>query len=304
MKNKFSTRAALTALALLTSFAAPRAQSAATDKSLAPGAPGHDAQWTNAGKDGVGTSNTTESKVWFTCRDGVMTEVSYPTVDVANTRSLEFLVTGCGETSLESPDAKHRIEVVDPQSLSFRQVNETNAYTLTKTYTTDPERPVVLIDVEFRGRCRALQGLYVYYDPSLNNSGMHDSAWTEDGALLASDADKSSALVASDGFWETTNGYFETSDGLNELRSRGQLETRHARAADGNVVQIGRVRGNKFTLALGFGREPAEALKNARASLAKGFAKCRTEYEQGWHDYLKTLRRVGEKYEPQFEMAA
>src|SRR2546423_5726694 len=304
MKKHLPSHAFLFALTLFSAFLAARAQSTATGNNLAPGAPGHDAQWTNAGKEAVGTSNTLDSKVWFTLREGAMTEVYYPTVDVANTRTLEFVYTGCGYPSLESKDAKHRVEVIDPQSLSFRQVSETDMYTITKTYTTDPERPTVLIDVELQGRCRALQKFYVYYDPSLNNSGMHDSAWTEDGALLASDADKASALVSSVGFVETTNGYFETSDGLTELRSRGQLETRYARAADGNVVQMGEVRGSKFTLALGFGREPAEALRNARASLAKGFERARAEYEQGWHEYVKTLRRVDAKYQAQFDMAA
>src|SRR5436305_14351038 len=190
MKKKVSPpHALLLALALLSSFFAARAQNVATDNNLAPGAPGHDAQWTNAGKDAVGTANTTESKVWFTLRDGVTTEVYYPTVDVANTRTLEFAVAGCGGLSLESEAAAHRVEVVDPRSPSFRQVSETDQYTLAKTYTTDPERPVVLIDVEFRGRCRAPQSLYVFYDPSLNNSGMLDSAWTEGGALVAMDLD-------------------------------------------------------------------------------------------------------------------
>src|SRR2546423_101829 len=304
MKKHLPSHAFLFALTLFSAFLAARAQSTATGNNLAPGAPGHDAQWTNAGKEAVGTSNTLDSKVWFTLREGAMTEVYYPTVDVANTRTLEFVYTGCGNPSLESKDAKHRVEVIDPQSLSFRQVSETDMYTITKTYTTDPERPTVLIDVELSGRCRALQRFYVYYDPSLNNSGMHDSAWTEDGALLASDADKASALVSSGGFVTTTNGYFETSDGLTQLRSRGELETHYARATDGNVVQVGEVKGSKFTLALGFGKEPAEALKNARASLAKGFERARAEYERGWHDYVKTLRRVGEKYQAQFDMAA
>jgi glucoamylase len=290
-------------LVLLALSAAPRAQ---VPNNLARGAPGRDAQWTSAGKEAVGTSNTLESKVWFTLGRGVLDEVYYPTVDVANTRTLQFFVTGCDNNSLEGEAAAtRRIEVTDTQSLSFRQTTETNLYTLTKSYTTDPERPVVLIDVEFKGRCRALQRLYVYYDPSLNNSGMHDSAWTEDGALVASDSDKASALVSSTGFDETTNGYFGTSDGLDELHKRGFLQSRYGRAADGNVVQVGEVRsGTHFTLALGFGREAAEALRNARASLAKGFVKARAEYERGWHEYAKTLRRVDAKHQAQYDMAA
>ncbi|HYY94729.1 MAG TPA: glucan 1,4-alpha-glucosidase [Pyrinomonadaceae bacterium] len=305
MIKRVSLYAALSSLTLYAALFTGYARQTQTGNNLAPGAPGHDAQWTNAGKDAVGTSNTLESKVWFTLRDGVMTEVYYPTVDAANVQTLQLIIVDGTKVETESEDTTHRIEVLDPQALTFRQTNTAKSgdYTIVKTYVTDPERNTVLVDIQFEARTAC--DVYVYYDPSLNNSGMHDSAWTEGDALLASDADRASALVASGGFTKTTNGYFETSDGLAELRSRGHLLTRFARAADGNVVQVGEIRGPaKFTLALGFGREPAEALKNARASLAKGFEKARAEYEQGWHDYVRTLRRVGPKYEAQFDMAA
>jgi glucoamylase len=157
---------------------------------------------------------------------------------------------------------------------------------------------------------------------------MHDSAWTQDGALLAIDADKASALVFSPraklpgSFSKISNGYFETSDGLVELRLNGSLDRAKGRAADGNVVQVARIppeytgrlaeqglgysesSDTEFTLALGFGREAKEALRNARQSLFKGFAATRAEYEQGWHEYVKTLRRVEQKYQRQFDMAA
>ena len=301
MGKRFSLYVALLSLTLCVCLVPQRAQ---VPDGLAPGAPGRDAQWPSAGKEAVGTSNTEASKVWFTLRGGVLDEVYYPTVDVANTQTLRFIVNGCDEGSSEGEAvATHRLEITDPRSLSFRQTSAATTYTLRKTYTTDPERPVVLIDVELDSRCRALQKLYVYYDPSLGNSGMHDTAWTQDGALLASDGDKASALVASDGFGETSNGYAGTSDGLEALDRQGLLAKRYTRAADGNVVQVGEV-GRRTTLALSFGKDAAEALRNARASLAKGFAKARAEYEQGWHDYLKTLRRVEPKYQAQYDMAA
>ncbi|HEX9917894.1 MAG TPA: glycoside hydrolase family 15 protein, partial [Pyrinomonadaceae bacterium] len=85
----------------------------------------------------------------------------------------------------------------------------------------------------------------------------------------------------------------------------GRITDEYARAADGNVVQVGRVHaGQPFTIALGFGRGAEEALGNARASLAKGFARVRAGYERGWHEYLASLRRVEAKYQPQFDMAA
>ena len=49
----------------------------------APGAPGKDAQWASAGKQGIGTSTTLESKIWFTLQGGALTEVYYPDVTMA-----------------------------------------------------------------------------------------------------------------------------------------------------------------------------------------------------------------------------
>ena len=299
----------------------------ATDES-APGGPGKDAQWESAGKDAVGTSATLESKVWFTLRDGVMTEVYYPTVDVANVRLLQFIVVSPDRkhVEVESEDTTHFLDTLDTRSLFFRQVNraKSGAYTIGKTYVVDPQRHTIQIIVHFKTRNNVPYSLYVYYDPSLNNSGMHDSAWTRGNALLASDAEKASALISSTGFDEMTNGYFEMSDGLTELRHEslvargystgwddkrlfreGRVAKRYARAADGNVVQVARVKSKApFTLALGFGKEADEALKNARDSLTRSFASVRSEYDSGWHAYLDSLRKVGAKYQKQFDMAA
>lgn len=303
---------------------------AQTTNNLAPGAPGRDAHWEGAGKEGVATSATLESKVWLTLRGGVMTEVYYPTVDVANVQLLQFVIVSEDgkRVETEAEDTTHRVEVLDAQSLTFRQVNtaKSRTYEITKTYVTDPARSTVLIDVEFRPRSG--QRLYLYYDPSLHNSGMHDSAWTQDGALLASDTDKSSALVLSPRpkqigrFQQTTNGYSGTGDALDQLRSQGRLSHTYVRAANGNVVQVARIppeyagrlreqglgyadwSDTEFTLALGFGGEPDEALRNARQSLFKGFAAARAEYERGWKEYVGTLRRVEPQYQRQFDMAA
>jgi glucoamylase len=291
-----------------------------TTNNLAPGGPGLDAHWPSAAKNGFGTSNTLASKVWFTLNNGVMTEVYYPTLDAPNVQTLQFIFFN-GENrrvETEAEDTTHRIEVLDPAALSFRQINtaKSGAYTITKTYTTDPDRSTVLIDANFRwneaGPCRC--ALYVYYDPSLNNSGMHDSAGIDGDWLIASDADKASALTVSDArLVDETNGYFGISDGLTQLRNSGRIVL-YPRAVDGNVVQTARVEfqlpletvrhSERLTLVLGFGRNAAEAISNGQASLRKGFEAARTEYERGWHDYLKMLPRVEPKYQAQFNMAA
>lgn len=306
---------------------------AQTTNGLAPGGPGADAHWPSAAKQGFGTANTTRSKVWFTLADGVMTEVYYPTLDVPNVQALQMVVVAGASVENETEDTIHRTEIVDPRALSFRQTNTAKSgnYTITKTYVTDPRRATVLIDVRFQSRTPA--DLYVYYDPSLNNSGMHDSAWTQERAFLAADGDRVSALVSSSGFAPTdylvrdssrvaysaelkiSNGYLGSSDGLTELGKNPRVDFHsEVRANNGNVVQVAALEGFQgsrpydgkahCTLALGFGKTPREALRNARASLAKGFDAVRKEYESGWHGYVATLPTVELKYQRQFNMAA
>ena len=110
-------------------------------QTLAPGAPGKDAQWATAGKQAVGTSANLESKVWFTLAQGVMTEVYYPDVTVANVHLLQFVVVNpkTKKVETEQDDAVHEVKVLRPDSLSFQQINtaKSGEWKITKTYTTD-----------------------------------------------------------------------------------------------------------------------------------------------------------------------
>src|SRR5882672_1584109 len=110
--------------------------------SIAPGAPGLDAHWPSAAKNGFGTSNTLASKVWFTLTNGVMAEVYYPTLDVPNVQTLQLIIVDATSVQTETEDTIHRLEILDPRSLSFRQTNtaRNGNYTITKTYVTDPRR--------------------------------------------------------------------------------------------------------------------------------------------------------------------
>src|SRR4051812_33490072 len=182
----------------------------------APGAPGATAHWTTGAKQGVGTSAGTTSKVWYTLADGALSEVYYTRVDVANSRSLELVVSD-GKTfaDRESTDTTHAIELVTDRALVYKQVNtdKRRRYRITKTYVTDPSRASVLIDVDFESLDGGKYAVYAIYDPSLNNSGRHDAGSVLNGALVAHDGDTASALVADEPFSAVSNGYLGTSDG-------------------------------------------------------------------------------------------
>ncbi len=295
-------------------------------QTLAPGAPGKDAQWASAGKQGIGTSASLESKVWFTLAQGALTEVYYPDVTTANVHKLEFVVVNpkTKKVETETDDAIHQIKVTRPDSLTFRQINtaKSGEWKITKTYTTDVERDSVLIDVKFDTKNNDLN-IYLYYDPSIGNSGMGDTAYnTEIGhfagpkaypyALIAKDNNIASALIMQGslvGLEEATNGFLGTSDGLMELKSNGKLlSNTFLRANSGNVVQVAKAPvfsgSSIFSLILSFGENSKSALENAKKSEKKGFAKCQAEYEKDWNNYVKTLPKVKAKYQAQFNMAA
>src|SRR6185437_12640074 len=60
------------------------------------GAPGIPHLWAPADKEAIGTayeSSTASSPVWFTVAQGILSEVFYPTVDLAQIGDLQFLVS-------------------------------------------------------------------------------------------------------------------------------------------------------------------------------------------------------------------
>ena len=275
---------------------------------LAPDSPGRDAQWATAGKQAIGTSASIKSKVWFTLAEGALTEVYYPNVTVANVHKLEFVVVNpkTRKVETETEDAIHKIRVLRPDSLSFQQINaaKSGEWTITKTYTTDPERDSVLIDVKFAPKNKNLN-LYVYYDPSMDNQGMDGLAFTQDKNLVAVKNNKVSYLIFSSEISEVTNGFYQTSDGLEQLGKYGKIIERYDRARFGNVVQLAKINSPKqFTAVLAFGDEYEKTYLKASKSLIKGFVRSRAEYEKGWSDYVKTLPQPESKYQAQFNMAA
>jgi glucoamylase len=261
----------------------------------APGAPGAGSAWTTGAKQGLGTSTTPASKVWYTLGQGITHEVYYPQVDTPNVQDLQFIVTdGSAFVDLERDATDHQVQLVDPSALIYRQINTAHSgkYRITKTYLTDPDRSTLLIDTRFEALSGGPYQLYVLYNPSLNGSGLGDTAASQGDALVASDGHVASALMVSGGFSQRSSG--SSSDGLVDLNADKRLDNRFDSAsAPGNIVQIGQLNvgsDTDITLALGFGQNRLEALANAQISLATPFSAHQAKYADGWHGYLAALR--------------
>jgi glucoamylase len=305
-------------------------------QSIAPGGPGKDAQWATAAKQSVGTSATTDSKIWFTLAQGVMTEVYYPDVTTANVHLLQFVVVDPKTKTVETEqdDASSQIKTIStdwsnetslhsiikinkyyhsPNSMVFEQTttSRSQVWSIDKTFFTDPANNSVIFSVNFRSTDSALE-LYVYYDPSLANSGMHDTGWFEGRTFLSSDGPVASALTCGRcKLSDMTSGFLGTSDGLTQLRANGKIAQPYSRAENGNLVQVAKVtpvaleRGiPEMVFVLGFGNTPETAAASAQNTLAKGYEKTYREYQKGWLEYLRSLPKVDTQYQAQFNMAA
>jgi glucoamylase len=268
----------------------------------APGAPGEKSDWVPGDKAGFGTSHTTASKVWYTLSRGTLNEIYYPRIDTPSIRDSQFVVTdGSTFTDREDRDATHRVELLSPTSLTYRQVNtaSSGAWRITKTFVTDPARSSVLERVRLESLTGAPLRLYLLHDPALSMTGNDDTGRTVGEALVSSDASNASAVVTSPALTGGTSGYRGTSsDPWTDLSADHDLDNTYTAAAPGNVVQAARVPvtgqagSQDVTVSIGFGDKAGRAIAAAQSSLDGGFAAARTAYDAGWAAYLGGLRPV------------
>jgi glucoamylase len=302
----------LAALVVLWCAAAAPAAPPAAD---GPGALSH---FDLARKDCVGTARNTNSKVWFTVANGVLSDVYFPTNDNTNVETLQYVVTdGSSFTDLQTRDTTYTVKATDDRALTCRVTTtaKSGRYRIVTDYTTDPSRPTVLIRSKFEALTGKLADyrLYVRHDPTLNgnggggtgnggadtgdlaNAGGHTLLVGSDIVTQTNAANRDyavpvhSALDVSRGFDQTTNGFAgSASDGLVQLDTSHAFTDLHDTAVKGNLVQTGRVPlGNdgEFTLALGYGDSQADAVSASRGSLKDGFEDARKDYERGWNAY-------------------
>ena len=264
-----------------------------------PRSPDKDAEWLSAAKQAIGTSANPESKVWFTLANGVLTEVLYPNVQTAQVQMLQFVVVNPKTKKVETEwdDAHHQIKALRSDSLSFQQINtaKSGEWKITKTYATDPRRAVVLIDVRFEPKDPACE-LYVYFDPSIGNSGMGDTAdhtHVSHPSMSMLEARDAATPYRSELFFTSPisnlySGFSGDEAGLAQLR-KGETPTPGA-AENGNIVQMVRIdKPARFTAFLAFGDRrtvPSETI----GSIDKSFENSLAEYDKGWADFVKTLR--------------
>ncbi|TMH64483.1 MAG: glucan 1,4-alpha-glucosidase, partial [Betaproteobacteria bacterium] len=281
----------------------------------APGHPGIPPRWTSSAKSGVGTAIDMQSRVWFTLSHGIVNEVYFPRLDQANTRDLGLIVTDRKTFfSEEKRDASSRVAPLAQGVPGYRVTSDCvqGRYRIVKTIFTDTKRDVLLQAIRFQ----PLQGEIANYSvfallaPHIDNGGYGNSAWigTWKGMpmLFAERNGTALALACSVPFRAMSCGYVGTSDGWQDLRANKQLTWLYAEAPDGNVALTAELdfaaAGGSLVLALGFGRNGAEAGHNARASLLEDFSLLVADYTQQWKDFQRRCLDLGEVDDNAFDL--
>ncbi len=263
------------------------------------GNPGLEPRWTSSVKDAVCTAYSAASRVWFTCSHGVLNEIYHPTIDRAQVRDMEFLVTD-GETFFheEKRDLQSTFEYIDAESLGVRYVNQDpeGRYKLTKEIICDPHRPVVLMHVRLEGHAELLPRLKVYalLAPHLDDGGANNTARAVDLAghkvLLAWNGPWSLAMGATGGFKKVSCGFVGASDGWRDLKENFLMDWEFGSATNGNVAMMGEVNlgparsdgALEFTVAIGFGDGKHPALQGMATALTSPFARHRARFIEQW----------------------
>ena len=263
------------------------------------GAPGSQPRWTSSVKDAVGTAYAASSRIWFTCSHGVLNEVYHPTIDRAQVRDMEFLVTD-GETFVheEKRDLLTTFEYIHPEALGVRYTNRDpeGRYAVIKEIICDPHHSAVLTRVRIEGDAELLPRLKVYalLAPHLDGGGAGNSARAVDiagrKALLAWKDRWSLLMAASCGFSRVSCGFVGVSDGWRDLMNNFRMDWEFGSATGGNIAVIGELNlapvapgeAIEFTLSFGIGEGHHTAAQKTIGSLATPFAENKARYIAQW----------------------
>ena len=235
------------------------------------GAPGCEPRWTDADKDGIGTAFSSGSRIWFTIRKGIVTEVYYPTVDRPQLRDLEFLFAdGNGFFLEEKHDLQYAVDRLSPsQGYSIKSHDRDRRLSLTKEIIADPNRSCVLLHTKLDSSLKGLN-TYLLCAPHLEGAGSANNAFVIEVSgrelLVAEKKNRWLAVDASCGFARLSCGYVGTSDGYTDLVQHHKMAFEFDEARNGNVALTGELNlsgSHEFTVALAFG----ETLPNVVSTL-------------------------------------
>jgi len=330
------TRAFIVLLAVFLCILNTPRQSLAVD---APGAPGARSVWAPAAKDFLGGSLNSDSKVYFTGADGILTEIFYPTLDCVQNVDLQFLVTDTAETWRdEEKRQNHDISLVNKRALVWLATTSavSGKWKISKKIFTNPKRNSVVQRVTFQtlepGKTVKDYNIYLLNNPAINNTGGgsdnpggadNSRTLTSSGRtmLVASEPNSTASALAVSIPWKkvngtkmVSNGFVGQNDGFTDLFSGNndmKMDWHFDGAYSGNVAQMGWIdfsnsngQSISFDVVLSYGDNEANAMNTANETLNSDLDAIEKEYTDEWIGYTQKLNNQNGLADDQYYLAA
>ncbi|MCI4350214.1 MAG: glycoside hydrolase family 15 protein [Thermoplasmata archaeon] len=266
------------------------------------GAPGITPRWTAGDKEGVGTSYSADSRVWFTIQRGILTEAYFPLIDHPQIRDLQYLVAdGHGLFHEEKRHLASRVARLSDHALGYRVTasDPERRYVLEKEVIAHPHLPAVLLRTTFTPRADLDPPLHLYalLAPHLDVGGAGNNGYvvelTDRSVLVAERHGTWLALGADAELPHLSVGFVGRSDGWTDLADNYRMDWEFDRALDGNLALIAEVEvpdAGEFTLALAFGQSLESAIATLLQSLGTPFSALRQRFSRQWDRACEKIR--------------
>lgn len=269
------------------------------DPVVAPGAPGIPPTWCSSDKDLVGTAMG-PARLWYTVGHGIVNEVYYPRLDIPQIRDLGFIVADNAGFWAEAKRLREREIRMPAPGIPLPTITHRHPrFELTLRLCPDPERDVLLVDVDLDGD-EALRP-YVLLAPRLGGSGRDNRAWAQRhrgrSVLWAEQGPFGLALSAVDDTFDdalsrTSVGYAGSSDLWQDFSANRRMDWEYDTAGPGNVALAGEL-PRRARLALGIATSKEAAATLAVAALTQSFDDLFEQQVTAWEQWhAKRARRA------------
>lgn len=254
------------------------------------GAPGIVPNWSVAKKVQVGTTNNKNSLVWFTNAQGVLTESYYPTIDKAQIKDAQLLVSD-GATFLieERTQTQQTVEILSANLVKLINRDYLNRFQIEHIFYTHENKAIIIDEVKIKMFVDGLD-VYALVNPALNNTGFKDSGLVKANQLSFKEENLSLLVDASVGFSKASVGYVGFSDGFQDLASDFKMDFNFTQALDGNVAGLGKVnlpsKKGEYTFYLTYSFEKANSSISSKELAAQ-----KLKYDSDWNKYYDSIKK-------------
>jgi glucoamylase len=241
------------------------------------------------------------SKVWFTGAQGVLTELYWPTLDTAQVRDSQFLITdGHSFFVEERRDLKSTAEWLETGIPAYRVVNTDpgNRFQIEKIIFTDPTRDVVLQKIRITKNIPNLK-FFILHNPSASNTPFGDFGRVTQDGLFAWQGRHAQALLTTIPMKKTVAGiYGQSNDGFQDIKNNYQLDAISTEVADGNVVLTAELNTSpntgvdEFVIGIGFSSHIYDAEQLVRDSFRSGVDSLLDLYRSEWKQYQNQITNL------------